>query len=140
MSYYLATFGPPPDLVGIRGLSVVRAGNMPVIAKPTLIELSRVYKVGHAHFVVDETGDTAHELLNEAWPLGTNGAVLDGTRLNELVIRAESNRAAIAIWDATWSPSTDGPPELLAEYDAFRKYLMRCSDLWDIGGAICVPK
>jgi hypothetical protein len=140
MSYYLAMFGREPDLAGLRDVRVLRGSAVPGIGHRTMFELARTHDAGEPHFVVDETGDTAHELLGEAWPLGHTGAMLDATRLGDLLSRAEASHAGVAVWDADWSEATDGPPEVFGDYTAFRAFFMRCASLGEIGGVICVPQ
>ena len=63
MSYYLALFGPPVDLTGIQGVRAPADVDVPVNALQGMTELAVAYALPGARFVVDETGDTAHDLV-----------------------------------------------------------------------------
>ena len=139
MSYYVATFGYEPDLQGIRNLGVLRGPDVPAVARRTMAELAETYRLGAGFFIVDESGDTAHHLLEEAWGVDDAHRKLGDTRLGELLTRAERWGAAIAAWDATWDERTSSRAVVFPDYSKFRTFIAQCKSVWDIAGVICIP-
>ena len=139
MSYYLALFGPSVDLGQLGAIHPLEECKVSDVGRRAMSELVRVHRLVHPRFIVDETGDTAHELVSEAWSGEGGIAALGGTRFGELLQRAEAAGAAVAVWDASSEDPSSWSGPVARGYAAFRDHLMECESVWDIDGLLCVP-
>jgi len=137
MSWYVATFGTEPDVGGLRHVRLLHGVDIPPKARNTMMNLAKTYRLGEGVFVVDETGDTAGVMLEEA--LDGDQRSFANSRLDTLLTRAEGQHAALAIWDATWDERRSGMALLFTNYSDLRAFLARCEDVWDIAGVLCNP-
>lgn len=140
MSLYLALFGRRFDLTGLRAVSILPETEVSEFGLRTMLELASAYGLDDACFVVDETGDTAHELISEAWSDDCGQLGFDGTRFGRLLKRAEQSGTSLAAWDATWDESTSGAVRHFTSYGDLRAHLAQCKSEWEVDGLLCVPR
>lgn len=123
MSDYFAWFGPLPT-ESIEGVSWVPQVHAPEDAQMQMGFLAENHDLGEGYFVVDETGNTAHDLINEIWKEVCVTTHV-GSRLERVVVPAQVVGAVVAAFDATWNPEYDSPLVTFTSYSEFGENLVQ---------------
>ncbi len=138
MSDYLAWFGAPPPPQA-NGTGWIKQADAPGVARDQMECIAMRFGFGEGFFVVDETGDTAQELINEIWKKPQLAAYA-GSRIEKIVEQAMEAKATLATFEATWALKHDGPLPIVESYRAFGEnlvqYVIGSGDL----EAICKPR
>lgn len=138
MSDYLAWFGPHPT-ESIDGIHWVPQADAPEDAQERMEFLAENYSLSDGYFVVDETWNTAHDLINEIWKAVCVTTYV-GSRIERVVKLAQESKAVVAAFDATWEPEYDSPLAAFSSYNDFGENLVQ----YVIGScdleSICKPR